>query len=73
MVLPLSVGRMMMFSFCWRYFKDVECFLVMWMIELRSARMVSASSVVIRVNIVSILATRSIVGRAPWVMAFRTC
>ena len=33
------------------------------MIELRSARMVSASSVVIFVN-VSILATKSIVGRA---------
>ena len=34
------------------------------MIELRSAQMVSASSVVIPVNVVSILATRSIVGRA---------
>ena len=34
------------------------------MIQLRSARMVSASSVVIPVNVVSILATRSIVGRA---------
>ena len=65
--LPLSAGSMMMFSFCWRDFKDVDCFLVMFllggfalrMIELRSARMVSASSVVIPVNIVSILATRS--------------
>ena len=33
------------------------------MIELRPARMVSASSVIIPVNVVSILATRSI-GRA---------
>ena len=62
----------MMFSFCWRDFKDVDCFLVMFllggfalrMIELRSARMVSASSVVIPVNVVSTLATKSIVGRA---------
>ena len=61
-----------MFSFCWRDFKDVDCFLVMFllggfalrMIALRSARMVSASSVVIPVNVVSILAIRSIVGRA---------
>ena len=50
--LLLSAGRMMMFLFCWRDFKDADCFLVMflvggfalWMIELRSARMVSASS-----------------------------
>ena len=34
------------------------------MIELRSARIVSASSVVIPVNVVSILAIKSIVGRA---------
>ena len=34
------------------------------MIELRSARMVSASSVVIPVNVVSMLATKSVVGRA---------
>ena len=34
------------------------------MIELRSAQMVSASSVVIHVNVVSILAIKSIVGRA---------
>ena len=41
MALPVSAGRMMMFSFCWRDFKDVDCFLVMfllggfalWMIE----------------------------------------
>ena len=60
----------MMFSFCWRDFKDVDCFLVMFllggfavrMIELRSSRMVSASSVVIPVNVV--LAIKSIVGRA---------
>ena len=74
MALPLSAGRIMMLSFCWRDFKDVDCFLVMFpsggsalqMIELRSARMVSAPSVVIPVNVVSILATksRSIVGRA---------
>ena len=72
MALPLSAGRMMMFSFCWRDFKDVDCFLVMFlsggfalqMIELRSALMVSASSVVIPVDVVSILATKSIVGRA---------
>ena len=70
--LPLSAGRMMMFSFCWRDFNDVDCFLVMFLlggfalgvIELRSARTVSASSVVIPVNVVSILATKSIVGRA---------
>ena len=69
--LLLSVGRMMMFSFCWRDFKDVHCFLVMFlssgfalrMIELKSARMVSASSVVIPVNVASILATKPIVGR----------
>ena len=62
MTLPLSAGRMMMFSFCWRDLKDVDCFLVMFllggfamrMIELRSARMVSASSVVIPVDVVSI-------------------
>ena len=72
MALPLSAGRMMMFSFCWRDFEDVDCFLVMFplgdfalqMIELWSAQMVSASSVVIPVNVVNILATRSIVGRA---------
>ena len=72
MALPLSAGKMMMFSFCWRDFKDDDCFLVMFllggfalrMIELRSARMVSASSVVIPANVVSILATKSIVGRA---------
>ena len=72
MALPLSAGRMMMFSFCWRDFKDVDCFLVMfllggfalWMIELRSAQIVSGSSVVISINVVSILATKSIVGRA---------
>ena len=65
--LPLSAGRMIMFSFCWRDFKDVDCFLVMFllsgfalrMIELRFARMVSASSVVIPVNVVSILVTKS--------------
>ena len=34
------------------------------MIELRSARIVSASSVVIPVNVVSVLVTKSIVGRA---------
>ena len=34
------------------------------MIELKSARMVSASSVVIPVNVVSILASKSNVGRA---------
>ena len=63
---------MMMFSFCWRDFKDVDCFLVMFllggfalrMIELRSARMASAYSVVIPVDVVSFLATRSIDGRA---------
>ena len=33
------------------------------MIELRSARMVSAASVVIPVDVVSILATKSTVGR----------
>ena len=62
----------MTFSFCWRDFKDVDCFLVMFllggfalqMIELRSARMVSAGSVVIPVNVVSILVTKSIVGIA---------
>ena len=61
----------MMFSFCWRDFKDVDCFLVMFLlggfalriIELRSAQMVSASSVVIPVNVGSILAIKSIVGR----------
>ena len=60
--LPLSASRMMMFSFCWRDFKDVDCFLVMFllggfalrMIELRSARMVSASSVAILVNVVDL-------------------
>ena len=70
--LPLSASRMTMFSFCWRDFKDVDCFLemfplggfVLWMIELRSAQMVSAFSVVIPVNVVSILATKSIIGRA---------
>ena len=76
MALPLSAGRMMMFLFCWKDFKDVDCFLVMFlsggfalrMIELRSARMVSASSVVIPVNVVSNLATKSIVGRAAGVV-----
>ena len=76
MALPLSAGRMMMFSFCWRDFKDVDCFLVMFlldgfalrMIQLRSARMVSASSIVIPVNVVSILATKSIVGRVTGVI-----
>ena len=76
MALPLSAGRMMMFSFCWRDFKDVDCFLVVFllggfalrMIELRSAWMVSASSVVLPVNVVSILATKSIVGRAAGVI-----
>ena len=34
------------------------------MIELKSARMLSASSVVILVNVVSNLATKSIVGKA---------
>ena len=71
MALPLSAGRMMMFSFCWRDFKDCDCFPVMFllggfalrMIEPRSARMMSASSVVIPVNVVSILATKSVVGR----------
>ena len=71
MALPLAAGRMM-FSFCWRDFKDVDCFLVMFlsggfalrMIELRSARMVSASAVGIPVNVVSILTIKSIVGRA---------
>ena len=66
MALPLSAGRMMMFSFCWRGFKDVDCFLVMFllggfalrMIELRSVRMVSASSVFIPANVVSILAIK---------------
>ena len=72
--LPLSAGRMMIFSFCQRNFKfkDVDCFLVMFllggfalqMIELRSAQMVSASFVVIPVNAVSISVTRCIVGRA---------
>ena len=37
-------------------------------IELRSARMVSPSSVVIPVNIVSLLATKSIVGRVTGVI-----
>ena len=62
----------MMCSFCWSDFKGVDCFLLMFvlggfalrMIELRSAQMVSASSVVIPVNVVSILAINSIVGRA---------
>ena len=66
MALPLSAGRMMMFSFCWMDFKDVDCFLVMFlsgdfalrMIELRSARMVSTSSAVSPVNVVSILARK---------------
>ena len=70
--LSLSAGRMMTFSFCWRDFKDLNCFLVMFlsggftlgMTELRSARMVSASSVVIPANVVSIFATKSIVSRA---------
>ena len=65
-----------MFSFCWRGFKDVDCFIVIFllgsfalrMIELRYARMVSASSVVIPVNVVSILATKSIVGRVAGVI-----
>ena len=30
MALPLSAGRVMMFSICWRDFKDVDCFLVMF-------------------------------------------
>ena len=38
------------------------------MIELSSARMVSASSFVIPVNVVSILATKSIVGRVAGVI-----
>ena len=38
------------------------------MIELRSARMLSASSVVIPVNVVFILATKSIVGRVAGVI-----
>ena len=38
------------------------------MIELRSARMVSASSVVILVNVVSILVTKSIVSRVAGVI-----
>ena len=75
MAVPLSAGRMMMFAFCWRDFRDVDCFLVMFlsggfalrMIELRSARMVSASSVVIPVNVVSVLAIKSIAGRAAYV------
>ena len=75
-VLPLSAGRMMMFSFWWRDFKDVDCFLVRFlsggfalrMIELRSDRMVSASSVVIPVNVVSILVNRCIVGRVAGVI-----
>ena len=62
MALPLSAGRMM-FSFCGRDFKDVHCFPVMFlsggfalrMTELRSVWMVSAFSVVIPVNVVSIL------------------
>ena len=41
---------------------------VLRMIELRSARIVSASSVVIPVNVVSILATKSIVGRVAGVI-----
>ena len=36
----------------------------LWMTELRSARIVSASAVVTPVNVVSILATKSIVSRA---------
>ena len=62
----------MMFSVCWRDFKDVNCFLVMFllggsalrMIELRSAGMLSASSVVSPVNVVPILAIKYIAGRA---------
>ena len=38
------------------------------MIELRSARMVSASSVVIPINVVSILAIKSTVGRVAGVI-----
>ena len=53
MALLLPAGRITMFSFCWRDFKDVEYFLAMFlfggfalrMIELRSVLMVSASSV----------------------------
>ena len=76
MALPLSAGRIMMFSFCGRDFKDVDCFLVMFllggfalrMIELRSAQMVSASSVVIPVNVVFIFAIKSTVGRVAGVI-----
>ena len=32
MALPLSSGRMMTFSFCWRDFGDVDCFIVMFLL-----------------------------------------
>ena len=52
--LPLSTGRMMMFSFYGRDFKDVDCFLVMLlsdgfalrMLELRSARVYFSLSLI---------------------------